>query len=154
MPRTIPAAIDPRREEDTHVGGPAENTNEPWETIPDEYQQDLNPRGGAGYNVAGVGPQPMMSENVLTAYDIKNLHRRLEGYTDDELKRIPIVPEGSPLEQGATYINVRDVEPKEFTARAGMTAEPGKWLVPKSEVDYQLWNRLIGVENPERLGEA
>ena len=26
--------------------------------------------------------------------------------------------------------------------------------VPKSEVDYQLWNRLIGVDNPERTGEA
>jgi hypothetical protein len=136
------------------VGGPAENTNEPWELVPDEYRQDLNPRGGAGYNVAGVGPQPMQAENVRTAYDIKSLHRRLEGYTDDELKAIPIMPEGSPLEQGATYINVRDIEPNEFTARGGMTAEPGKWIVPKSEVGYQLWNRLLGVDNPERTGEA
>jgi hypothetical protein len=26
--------------------------------------------------------------------------------------------------------------------------------VPKSEVDYQLWNRLIGIDNPERLGDV
>ena len=136
------------------MGGPAENTKEPWELHPDEYEVDLNPRGGAGLNVDLKGPQPMLSDNVRTAYDIKSLHRRLDEYTDDQLKSIPILPEGSPLEQGATYINLRDVEPKEFTARAGMIAEPGQWIVPKNEVDYLLWNRLIGVKNPERLGEA
>jgi hypothetical protein len=26
--------------------------------------------------------------------------------------------------------------------------------VPKSAVGYQLWNRLIGVRNPERIGQA
>jgi hypothetical protein len=26
--------------------------------------------------------------------------------------------------------------------------------VPKSAVNYQLWNALIGVDNPERLGFA
>ena len=104
------------------MGGPAENTKEPWELHPDEYEVDLNQRGGAGLNVDLKGPQPMLSDNVRTAYDIKSLHRRLDEYTDDQLKSIPILPEGSPLEQGATYINLRDVEPKEFTARAGMIA--------------------------------
>ena len=33
-------------------------------------------------------------------------------------------------------------------------AGPANWYVPKTEVDYQLWNRLIGVHNPERLGLA
>ena len=35
-----------------------------------------------------------------------------------------------------------------------MMVEPGQWIVPKHGVDYQLWNRLIGVDNPERTGEA
>ena len=35
-----------------------------------------------------------------------------------------------------------------------MQAEPGAWYVRKDSVDYQLWNRLMGVRNPERLGEA
>jgi len=26
------------------------------------------------------------------------------------------------------------------------------WIVPKSEVDYQLWNKLVGVTNPARTG--
>jgi len=35
-----------------------------------------------------------------------------------------------------------------------MEAGSDNWYVPKTEVDYQLWNRLTGVQNPERLGEA
>jgi hypothetical protein len=35
-----------------------------------------------------------------------------------------------------------------------MQAGANDRYVPKSEVDYQLWNRLIGIDNPERLGEA
>ena len=34
------------------------------------------------------------------------------------------------------------------------TGLPVRYYVPKTEVDYRLWNRLIGVDNPERLGEA
>ncbi|HEX6511421.1 MAG TPA: hypothetical protein VF157_03920 [Chloroflexota bacterium] len=42
----------------------------------------------------------------------------------------------------------------DFTATGHMEAEPGGWFVRKDSVDYQLWNRLIGVTNPERLGQA
>jgi len=31
------------------------------------------------------------------------------------------------------------------------SVDEGDYLVPKSEVGYDLWNRLIGVENPDRL---
>jgi hypothetical protein len=32
-----------------------------------------------------------------------------------------------------------------------MVAGPDNRYVNKSDVDYELWNRLIGVENPERI---
>ncbi|HET7132775.1 MAG TPA: hypothetical protein VFJ95_11030, partial [Gammaproteobacteria bacterium] len=38
--------------------------------------------------------------------------------TDDELKQIPVIPEGQPLQQGAVYVDLRDGRHKEFTARA------------------------------------
>jgi hypothetical protein len=123
-----------------------EAENEYWEL-------DLNPERGAGQNVGLEGPHPEKDEGVRTAYDLKPLHRRLEGYTDDELKGIPVLNPHTRLEQGATYIDLRDDQPQEFTARGYMEASDGNWFVPKSEVDYQLWNRLIGVDNPERLGE-
>ncbi len=124
---------------------------EPNPEIPEEYREDLTPHNMAGMNYGLAGPNP--ARDAPTALDIKEAHERLEGFTDDELRQIPILPEGSRLAQGATYIDLCNSEATEFTARGGMEAGDGNWYVPKSEVDYQLWNRLIGVTNPERLAE-
>ena len=35
-----------------------------------------------------------------------------------------------------------------------MEAGPDNLYVPKTEVHYQLWNRLIGVTDPARTGQA
>ena len=64
------------------------------------------------------------------------------------------MPRGSRLEQGATYVDLQDPQLREIKAMGNMEAGPNNWYVPKSEVDYQLWNRLIGITNPERLGDA
>ncbi len=129
-----------------------EKVGRPTDQKPDQWQQDLNPQPMAGKNYGLEGPHP--EQNAPTAYDVKDIHRQLEGYTDDELKQIPVLPQGSRLEQGATYIDLKDPERTEFTAMGGMEAGSDNWYVPKTEVGYQLWNRLIGVQNPERLGEA
>jgi hypothetical protein len=119
---------------------------------PEPWRQDLNPDALAGQNVGPAAPHP--AKDARTAYDLKAAHRRLEGFTDDELKQIPVLPEGTRLAQGATYVDLRAPERREFTATGDMEAGRDNWYVPKSEVDYQLWNRLIGVRNPERLGTA
>ncbi|MDQ3814893.1 MAG: hypothetical protein M3347_13195 [Armatimonadota bacterium] len=129
------------------------NTNVPvTQKHPDEYQQDLNPDSFAGQNDHRVGPHP--EKDAPTAAEMKELYDRLPDLRHDELEQIPILPPGSRLEQGATYIDLRSDKPEEFTATGGMEAGSDNWYVPKSEVDYQLWNRLIGVQNPERLGRA
>jgi hypothetical protein len=124
----------------------------PGEQHPEPWRQDLNPDAMAGQNVGLAGPHP--EDDARTAYDIKAAHDYLAGFTDDELKLIPVLPEGSRLEQGATYIDLRDPGRRELTAMGYMEAGPENWYVPKTEVDYHLWNRLIGVQNPERLGIA
>lgn len=118
----------------------------------DEFQHDLNPNQMAGQNVGVEGPHP--EKDAPNASEIKELHTELEGYTNADLKQIPVLPQGSRLEQGAKYIDLKDPERKEFTAMGSMEAGPDNMYVPKTEVDYQLWNRLTGVQNPERLGEA
>ena len=120
----------------------------------DAYDYDLRPDSDAGRNVGVSGVHPEKASGVRTAYDIKDLHERLQDLEDNELKGIPVLPEGARLEQGATYIDLREQTPQEFTARGDMVAGHGDWYVPKSEVDYRVWNRLIGVDNPERLGEG
>ena len=118
------------------------------------WDQDLRPDDNAGQNEGIQGLHPEKADGVQTAYDIKDLHNRLEGFTDDELKQITVMPVGSRLEQNATYVDLRSHDRDEITARGDMEAGPDNWYVPKTEVDYQLWNRLIGVRNPERTGEA
>jgi hypothetical protein len=118
------------------------------------WDQDLRPDDNAGQNEGVQGLHPEKADGIRTAYDIKGLHNRLDEYTDDELKQIPVLPAGSRLGQNATYIDLRAETCEEFTARGDMEAGPENWYVPKTEVDYQLWNRLIGVRNPERTGDA
>jgi len=118
---------------------------------PPEYQADMNPNAAAGINYGTVGPHPEKDHHRM-AYDVKEAHRLLDGFTDDLLKQIPILPAGSRLEQDATYIDLADPGRKEFTATSGMEVGAESLIVPKSEVDYQLWNRLRGVTDPARTG--
>ncbi len=125
----------------------------PEDKHPQPYQQDLNPDAAKGINWGDVGPHPE-KENPRTAYDVKAVHAALRDYQDDELKQIPILPAGARLEASATYINLSDPERGEFTAEGREEVAEGDFVVPKAEVDYQLWNRLIGVTDPARTGRA
>jgi hypothetical protein len=124
---------------------------DPGDKHPPKYQGDLNPDAAAGINFGSVGPYPER-DNPRTAYDVKEAHRLLHELTDDQLTQIPILPEFSRLEQDATYIDLADPDRKEFTATSGMAVRPGGLIVPKSEVDQQLWNRLRGLTDPARTG--
>src|SRR5205823_10692004 len=78
---------------------------------PEGWRADLNPDLMAGQNVGLEGPHPEKASGVKTAYDIKNLHDRLQDLHDDDLKQVPILPEGARLEQGATYLDLRERDP-------------------------------------------
>ena len=56
---------------------------------------------------------------------------------------------GTRLQQGATYLDLRNPHCEEFTALGGMVADSGHTYVPKDQVPYPLWNRLTGDEKPE-----
>jgi len=109
---------------------------------------DLNPNFVAGQNDGLRSPRP--EPDAPTAFDVKELHRKLEGFSDDELKQIPVLVPGTRLEQGSTYVDMRSSEPAEFTATADMVAQRTNWYVPKSDVPYELWNRLSARARGER----
>lgn len=117
---------------------------------PEEYQRDLNPNAMAGQNI-GV-PETSPEDQARTAYDIKAVHRKFDHLLDADLKQIRVLPTGSRLEQGATYFDLNDPERGEFTATGDMEAGSGNWYVAKTDTHYNLWNLLIGVDNPDRLG--
>ncbi len=125
---------------------------QPGQQHPEEWRRDLNPDAMAGQN---QGPtERQLAGDVTTAYDLKAIHRHLADLSDDELRRIPVLPPGTRLQQGATYIDLRALQPQEFKAMGGQEADAEHWYVPKSEVDYPLWNKLIGVQNPARQDQA
>lgn len=118
---------------------------------PHPFWQDLNPDFLKGENYGDQGPHPEKDARN-TAYAVKDVHDTLGGeFEDDDLKRIPIMPSGSRLEQGATYIDLRAPARTEFTATGNMVTGEHNRYVPKSDVPYWLWNRLIGVTQAERL---
>jgi hypothetical protein len=132
-----------------------EKAGKPTDRQQDEWQQDLNPQPMAGVNHGLQGTHPEKdAELTSTAYDIKELHRQLHEYTSMELKQIIVLPPGSRLEQGAKYFDLKHPEQEEFTAMGSMEASEDNWYVPKTEVDHQLWNRLLGVQNPDRITDV
>jgi hypothetical protein len=119
---------------------------------PREYRDDLNPNAMAGQNIGTPGPHP--EKGARTARDVKDLHARFRDWSDDDLEQIPVVPEGTRLEQDATYLDLSVPTPREFTATGDMTAGRNQRYVPKSEVPYEIWNRLLGVKNVNGTGLA
>jgi hypothetical protein len=121
------------------------------EKHPEPYQHELNPETMVGQNIGLGETQP--AKTAPTAYDVKAVHRRLHAFSDDELKLIRLLPAGTRLEQGATYLDLAHVERGAFTATGDMQVGPASWMVAKKEVPYELWNQLLGIETPGRVGK-
>jgi hypothetical protein len=121
----------------------------PEQKHPEPYQQDLNPDASKGLNWGLAGQHPEKDE-PRTAHSAKEAHRWLSDVPDDELERIPLMPAGARLEANAHYLNL--AERCEFKAEGNETVLEDQIIVPKSEVDYQLWNWLRGVQDAERTG--
>ena len=79
------------------------------------------------------------------------LNGKLVSSLADDLKQLRILPIGNRLEQGATDIDLNNLNLGEFKARGDMQVGQNTWLVAKKGVPYELWNRLLGIETPERL---
>jgi hypothetical protein len=108
------------------------------------------PTAGAGAEENGAGTAEREVQ-LRTAYDVKEIHRSLADFSDDDLKQIPILPEGTRLEQGATYIDLAEERPSEVKVNAGVVARAGQYYVPKDRVPYTIWNRLIGEAKPGQV---
>ena len=114
---------------------------------PDEWERDLNPNRMAGQNIGQLSEE--VSDADRTAFHLRKAGYRLRG-DDEDLKQVPVLASGTRLQQGATYLDLTDPEPHEFTARADQAAVEGNAYVPKDRVPYEIWNRLIGEKPPQR----
>jgi hypothetical protein len=120
---------------------------------PPAWQRDLNPDFLAGQNFTVNNADA--AKDWPSAFDNKTIHRALGELLDDAaLKQVPVLPVGTRLEQGATYIDLHQQTPVPFTATSIMEAGPKHAYVPKAQVPYPIWNRLIGIQDPARLEES
>jgi len=87
-----------------------------------------------------------------SARDIPGVHLLLRDYPEEVLAQVPILPEGTRLAEGTTYLDLRDPSRCPFTATADMEAGPNHYYTPKCEVPSGVWCRLIGVLDPARTG--
>lgn len=78
----------------------------------------------------------------------KEIYNVLPDFTKDELRRIRIVPRGQRLKQGGTYVDIRFREAGALTAH-GEEEVHDEMLVFKNDVDYEIWDKLLG--KTERL---
>lgn len=106
----------------------------------DTFDRDLQGDNRAGQH-GGSSPT-----RTYSAYDVKSLHEKLSDFDKGELKRIPVLAHGERLEQGGKYLDLSDDEHAVFTAQGSLEAQDPHLYVPKSGTDYQLWNRLTGVD--------
>jgi hypothetical protein len=86
------------------------------------------------------------ADESVSAADQKELHSQLPGLSAEELGRLPILETGVRLEQGGTYLDLDDQGRGAFTAVGAQEATKGHHFVAKKDVDYELWNRLVGNE--------
>jgi hypothetical protein len=114
---------------------------------PDEWENDLNPHRLAGQN---IGARADEEARYQYASEVKDLVRQLQDFTLDELREVPVLLAATRLQQGATYIDLRDPARTVFTATGDMMATADTWFVPKSATPYMYWNRLIGIRDVER----
>ena len=86
----------------------------------------------------------------------KKVGKLLPNLTDDMLGRLAILDPGTPLEQGAVYLNLDDRESGPFKAIGGQEVGPRDRIIAKKMTDYELWNEIAGrddeaeVVRPER----
>jgi len=115
----------------------------------DEFDE-VNPDSVAGQN---HGLQ-RTDELGPSAYDVKDVRETWKDLSAADLKQLTVLPEGTRLQQGAVYLDLNDPGRGEIKALGNMEAKPQHRYVAKHDVPYDLWNALIGVDTPERLGVA
>jgi hypothetical protein len=105
---------------------------------PDAFDADLHRDSRAGQHAGAA------THETRSAFDVKELQEKLPDVSKADLKAIPLIQAGERLQQGAVYCNLNDLSAGPFTAMGGQEVGPDDYYVAKSELDYELWNRLTG----------
>jgi hypothetical protein len=107
------------------------------EETPDEFDAQLHDQSRAGQHAGGA------THETRPASDIKELKKQIARPTANDLKALPVLAPGQRLQQGAVYCNLNQLDLGEFRAMGAMEASDTDLFVAKSEVDFELWNKIV-----------
>lgn len=119
---------DVRREQLTNPKGPEE--------VDESFAEDLAQETPDSIREAQMASVP--------AADDKRVIDSLPEMSQAELAELSLLPAGTPLEQGAVYLDLDKMADGEFKAIGGREVSNQDRIVAKKATDYQLWNRLTG----------
>ncbi len=117
-----------------------------------EREQATNPKGpepedeSFDEQLAEQTPQKVHQQHLQAdAGDTdKKVGKLLPNLSDDMLSRLSVLDPGTPLEQGAVYLNLDDLESGPFKAIGGQEAAAKDRIIAKKMTDYELWNEIAG----------
>ena len=93
--------------------------------------------------LAADAPRPPAgSVRTRSALEVRAEHRVLRGFSDADLRRIPVLPEGTTLSRRARYLDLHDPARAEFPAEGYEVVEPGQHVIAEAQVARELWDRL------------
>ena len=126
---------DVRRDQLTNPKGPQRGE--------DEFAEDLrDPRVETG---------PGHPDETFVAADDKEIYRLLPDWDRGDLDQLPVLEEGTRLEQGGVYIDLRDRAGGPFKALGSESAERPHLYLATRDLDYERWNRLTGGADSVRI---
>ncbi|HEX9436347.1 MAG TPA: hypothetical protein VGA16_04205 [Candidatus Limnocylindria bacterium] len=79
----------------------------------------------------------------LRALDVRAHHRILQAMSEDDLARMPLLPEGQRLLRYKEHLDLHDPARANFIAEGTEVVKPGQRLVAKADVSRDIWERLI-----------
>jgi hypothetical protein len=78
-----------------------------------------------------------------TARDVRSEHRVLLSFSDTDLARMSLIPEGTGLVRGGWYLDLHNPAKADFLATGDETVEPGQHVLARKEVRPELWDELV-----------
>ena len=79
----------------------------------------------------------------LRALDVRAQHRILQELTDDELARIPLLPQGERLARYKEYLDLHDPAKANFLAEGSEVVRPGQRIVARQSASKAVWEDLL-----------
>ncbi|MDE3113152.1 MAG: hypothetical protein KGN00_03425 [Chloroflexota bacterium] len=108
------------------------------------YDDKPVPRGTSRrWEVILADDERARASQRLRALDVRAQHRTLRQLSEDDLARIPLLPEGDRLGRYQAYIDLHDPARADFIAEGSEVVKPGQRMVAKADVDREVWDRLV-----------